>query len=359
MSFEELQGMVSICIDEIINLKQENEIVKKKNLELEKMVNNMLENQKTLINSVSQCFDNIETNRHFINHALDNIKYELQDDMEGEDKYILQFYDFNITIDGIVKEGKSLARFGDGEFAVMAGKSRQKFQRYDERLAERLREIVVSNEEGLMIAVADNYGSLEKYSEDGRQGIRNYMTKEIRLEQRKWLDLSRTYHNAYITRPYVLFADNETDGPLKRFMRLRQIWDKKNVIIIEGSLTRLGVGNDLFSNAARIRRIEAPAVSSFDRYDDILRAAMKYVEEGIIFLIALGPAAGVLVYDLYKAGYQAIDIGHMDLEYEWYLSGTGCRSVVKNKYNNELLGGDQVEDIVDEKFYAQVIEKIC
>ena len=120
MSFEELQGMVSICIDEIINLKQENEIVKKKNLELEKMVNNMLENQKTLINSVSQCFDNIETNRHFINHALDNIKYELQDDMEGEDKYILQFYDFNITIDGIVKEGKSLARFGDGEFAVMA-----------------------------------------------------------------------------------------------------------------------------------------------------------------------------------------------------------------------------------------------
>ena len=81
---------------------------------------------------------------------------------------------------------------------------------------------------------------------------------------------------------------------------------------------------------------------------------MKYVEEGIIFLIALGPAAGVLVYDLYKAGYQAIDIGHMDLEYEWYLSGTGCRSVVKNKYNNELLGGDQVEDIVDEKFYAHV-----
>jgi len=30
----------------------------------------------------------------------------------------------------------------------------------------------------------------------------------------------------------------------------------------------------------------------------------------------LGPTTTVLAYDLYKNGYQAIDIGHVDLEHE-------------------------------------------
>lgn len=357
MSFEELQEIVSTCIDELIQLKQEATILKQKNAKLESLIAGIAESQKTVISNVSQCFDNIESNRHFVNQAIDNIKYELQDDTAGEDKYLIRFYDYDTTIEGI-KDGKSLIRFGDGEFALMAGTARQKFQHYDKRLAMRLREIISSTEEGLMIAVADNYGSLEKYNEDGRQGIRKYMTREIRLEHRAFLDLSRTYHNAYITRPYALFADNGTDAPLKRFRQLKQIWDDRNVIFIEGALTRLGVGNDLFDNAASIRRIEAPATNSFDRYDDILKAALKYADKDVLFLVALGPAARVLVYDLYCAGYQAVDIGHADLEYEWYLNGTGTRSEVKNKYNNEIHGGDQVEDIEDKEYLSQIVEKI-
>ena len=39
-----------------------------------------------------------------------------------------------------------------------------------------------------------------------------------------------------------------------------------------------------------------------------------------IILIALGPTATVLAYDLSKRGYQAIDVGHIDIEYEWFLN---------------------------------------
>lgn len=357
MSFEELQEIVSVCIDEMIRLKQENEVLKQKNTELEKSISGIVESQKVLIHNVSQCFDKIDANRRYTNRAMDNIKYELQDDVAGEDKYLVRFYDDNTTIKGI-KEGKSLIRFGDGEFAIMAGRGRQIFQHYDAGLAGRLREIISINEEGLMIAVADNYGSLEKYSELGKRGIRDYMTKEIRLEHREFLDLGRIYHNAYISRPYVFFADKETDAPLKRFRQLKQIWDDRDVIFVEGALTRLGVGNDLFDNAASIRRIEAPATSSFDRYDDILKAALKHAEKGILFLAALGPSANVLVYDLYRAGFQAVDIGHIDLEYEWYLSGAKERGAVKTKYNNEFRDGDQVEDVEDSEYLAQIIEKI-
>ena len=38
-------------------------------------------------------------------------------------------------------------------------------------------------------------------------------------------------------------------------------------------------------------------------------------------LIALGQTATVLAYDLSEAGLQAIDPGHVDVEYEWYRMG--------------------------------------
>lgn len=38
-------------------------------------------------------------------------------------------------------------------------------------------------------------------------------------------------------------------------------------------------------------------------------------------MISLGPTATVLAYDLFKAGYQAIDFGHVDVEYEWWRMG--------------------------------------
>ena len=96
-----------------------------------------------------------------------------------------------------------------------------------------------------------------------------------------------------------------------------------------------------------------------ERIKDVDLFVRMYYRKKAISLVALGPSAGVLVYDLYCAGFQAVDIGHMDLEYEWYLSSTGERCEVKTKYNNEFHGGDQVEDIEDSEYLAQIIEKIC
>lgn len=38
-------------------------------------------------------------------------------------------------------------------------------------------------------------------------------------------------------------------------------------------------------------------------------------------LIALGPTATVMAYDLADMGYQALDIGNVDIEAEWFLRG--------------------------------------
>lgn len=74
------------------------------------------------------------------------------------------------------------------------------------------------------------------------------------------------------------------------------------------------MGNDLFDNARSIVRILCPAESAFDRYEEIYNEAIKQPKDKL-FLIALGPTAGVLAYDLAMQGYQAIDLGHADLSY--------------------------------------------
>ena len=80
----------------------------------------------------------------------------------------------------------------------------------------------------------------------------------------------------------------------------------------------MGVGNDLLDNASTVVRVLAPAQNAFDKYDEIMTEALK-LSKGSLILIALGPTATALSYDLYKEGYHAVDIGHVDLKYEQYL----------------------------------------
>lgn len=345
MSFEELQEIVSVCLDEIIALKEDNEKLR--------------ENNEKLMEEISFLEHSLASWSRRTKNSLENMKYELNDPrMDKRLLYYPKFYSIEETVKCIVESHCSMARFGDGEFAIMSRTARQKFQRMDDRLAYRLQEIMKVEEDGFLIGIADNYGALDNYNESGRLGIRYYMTDEVREQHARFLDIDRTYHNAYISRPYALFADNMTDAPGKRFAALKQIWEGRNVLFVEGALTRLGVGNDLFDNAESIRRIEAPPTNSFDKYDEILACALENAEPDTLFLIALGPSAGVLAYDLYKAGYQALDIGHVDLEYEWFLNGEGIRTEVKHKYNNEVQDGDVVEDVQDEVYMSQIICRI-
>ena len=337
ISITELQKAVTVCLDEVIRLQKENE-------DLKKQLKQVAQEQQKLLKVVSSMGD------------LENIKYEWND--PNADKggfYYPKFYELEETVEAIVREKRSMARFGDGEFAIMAGRERCLFQNADAKLGERLREVMACEEEGLLIGIPDQYGSLKAFNREGKYGIRPYMTDEVRKEHRQFIDLERIYHNAYISRPYAMYADNHTDGPKQRFRNLQRIWEGRDVIFVEGALTRLGVGNDLFDNAASIRRIVAPPVNSFACYDEILKAALQFAGKDSLFLIALGPSAGVLAYDLFHAGCQALDIGHLDLEYEWYLRGAGGRCTVEYKYNNEFAGGDRVADIQDEGYLSQIV----
>lgn len=68
--------------------------------------------------------------------------------------------------------------------------------------------------------------------------------------------------------------------------------------------------------------------------------------------------ATVLAYDLHKLGYQAIDLGHIDLEYEWFKMGASKKEIITGKYTNEVQNGDVVEDVQDKNYLNQIVADI-
>lgn len=332
-------------------------------LEIQKLqeeVSNFYRDEEQIVHVINTLIEQLKIANLRCDNAIAisrNMKYEIFDPRIVENQRICypMIKSTEETLQEILEKKRSIARFGDGEFAIMANRERQKFQNSNPELGMRLREVIEIKDERLLIGIADNYGNLDRFTQDAADKIRGYMTDEVREEQIQFLDLNRIYANAYVTRPYALMADNMTEAPQKRFENWKKVWDSRNVIVVEGAESRLGAQNNLFDNVATLRRILAPATNSYDCYTDILQSSLNNAKKGDLFLIALGPSAGVLAYDLTMAGYQAIDFGHLDLEYEWFLAGEGTRVPVPYKYNNEFPGDERAQPITDSRYESQII----
>lgn len=288
---------------------------------------------------------------------LDHYAYEIADKLRKKEIILPKICSLEETLRKIVEEHMSISRYGDGEFQIILGNAKDKYQDNNKLLAERLREILVSNLQNHIVALADDYGSVDIYGEKTRNDIRRYMTESKRKQQYQFIDMNKQYYNAYISRPYVYYPKELYNEAGERFEKLKMIWKGRDVVIVEGDKTRMGIGNDLFSETKSLLRIIAPNENAFLVYDEILKKVLDSVAKDKQVLIALGPTATVLAYDLAAYGYWAIDLGHVDLEYEWYLRGNG-KCHIPYKYNNEMVGGSVVTDIKDEQYEKSIICKI-
>lgn len=260
------------------------------------------------------------------------------------------------TIDIIAKKRVSMSRYGDGEFSWMMGIKQNTFQDYSSKMRDRLKEIIGSNHEKHIVCLSDTFGSLNKYNHFAKRFWSEFMVNH-RMEWIQLLNLDKTYYNTNVTRLYMDYKDKSLAN--KRFTYIKKIWDKQDVVIVEGEKTRLGVGNNLFDNAKSIKRVLAPATNAFNRYEEILNEVKKVEKESLI-LIALGPTATILAYDLAKEGFWALDVGHVDIEYEWFLMGAKTKVPVQNKYVNEAakIGGTNIDNSTDSKYLSEIIIKL-
>lgn len=234
-------------------------------------------------------------------------------------------------VEYIMKNHTSLSRFGDGEFRWMLNIHHVSFEEYSDTLANRLREVLTSNEDKLLVAIPRIFNDISYCTYKVKMFWRSFMGKHYDKIY-PYLDPNKIYGDTELTRPYIDYKDKSDSLP--RFQSAKKLWDNRNVVIIEGEKTKLGVGNDLFTNVSSICRIVCPASNAFQEYKKILDIALRQDKNKLI-LIALGPTATILAYDLCKYGYQALDIGHIDIEYEWYLSKTKKKIPVMGKIIRE------------------------
>lgn len=260
------------------------------------------------------------------------------------------------TVDELVKTGKSISRFGDGEFDMIYGIG-MNYQKYNKDLARRLEEIVQSNDPGILIGIPNvfNLEYCNEYTgfatEFWPKWVNKFKFKIVRLLKR-----NRKYYSAQITRFYLDYKDKSNTAEYVK--KLKKLWDQKDVVIIEGEKSRLGVGNDLFDNMKSIERIICPSENAFEIYDKIYNECLK-IDKSKLVLLALGPTATVLSYDLYKAGYHTIDIGHVDIEYEWFLRKATKKIKIEHKYVTEVKDGrTDIQDINDSKYQSEIVAKV-
>ena len=258
--------------------------------------------------------------------------------------------DVDSSIRYIVDHRCSVARYGDGEMKFIIGEQTW-FQPSYSQLKEKLTAILKSDDSSLLVCIPCIFDSLDIYAPE----FRDYWRKYIVRHRRQWyhvIDLHRTYYDAFISRCYLPYKDK---SKAKHYFELwKQLWNGKEILIVEGEKTRLGVGNDLFNNARKIERILGPNTDAFAHYDDIIEKVKKY-DKGRLVLLALGPTATVMAADLSAEGYQAIDIGHLDIEYEWFLRQVDHKVPVEGKFVNEAGAGKHVGELNDETYLRQII----
>lgn len=256
------------------------------------------------------------------------------------------------TLDKIINDKCSVSRFGDGEFSLIYGES-LKFQPYNDEIAHKLKEILISNVKNHIVCIPNVFEEIDWATDKAKK----YWIKYLGLKRNKIykiLKKNKVYYDTQVTRLYIDLKDKNKVG--ERFEKIKLLWENKEIILVEGNKSRLGIGNDLFDYAKSIERIICPSIDAYSKYKEIFNEVIKEDKSKLI-LIALGPTATVLAYELAKEGYKAIDIGHIDIEYEWFLKNAQEKCPVKNKYIGEMDKGDEVEDI-DNFIYKSQIKSI-
>ena len=206
-----------------------------------------------------------------------------------------------------------------------------------------------------MVAIPDRFSALDNFGEAEKYFWRKYMVYN-RDKINKILRFDKQYYDACVSRPYMSFRDKSHCKTY--FEKFKKIYADKDIIFVEGEASRLGYKNDLFSSAKSIRRIICPAKNAFDKYDEIFATCKKYATQNTIFIIALGPTATILAYDLAASGCRALDLGHIDIEYEWFLMGVKKKVPIKNKYINEVKSGRKVSVVEDENYLNEIIANL-
>ena len=296
----------------------------------------------------------------FEDSQIDEMAHSIEGIIKKSSKIAEKRYDIHVrsideTLDRILDKKKSIVRFGDGEFYLI-NKKGIGYQNYDENLSKRLKQILLQgSNDKYDVALPDVFDGLEAYGMYAKVYYTNNFLPGNRKDLVEIESTNNIYSNAFISRPYIDQLDKSKSAAW--FDKLKQIWKDKDILIVEGALTRSGVGNDLFDGTKSIKRILAPSKNAYQKIGQIEQMIRENSEDRLILLM-LGPTAKVVVDDLQDLNNQLVDLGHIDSEYEWFKMGAIYKVRLKNKHTAEFNFDDNIGALHDQTYQNEIIGEI-
>jgi hypothetical protein len=195
----------------------------------------------------------------------------------------------------LVAEGRSLARFGDGEFAMADGGG-MKTQVRDTRLAQRLVEILADSGECL-VGVPNIHPSIDSPK---RTGWNKHLVRGEKL-----LTKGRRYYSSFISRPDSAPWINTPEY----WALIESLWIGHDIVLVRGSDKSLSTPD--LVGATSVREIEAKPRDAWADFPALMAAVGP--PTGARVLLCVGATATVMAVDLCAQGHHAIDLGHLGM----------------------------------------------
>lgn len=263
----------------------------------------------------------------------------------------IRVHSIDETIDELLQTEKSMVRFGDGEIVMIKGVDLM-LQKASAEIADGLKEILLYPHDDLMVTIPGIFDGLSEHHKASRQFWRDHFLF-CRKTYETYCNPNRVYYTTFVSRCYYFAKDRTPCGGW--FAKIRKIWENRDVVIVEGTRTHNGVGNDLLDTARSIERIICPPSDAYSAIPEILEACMTY-EKDRLFLLSVGVAAKFLAAELFRQGYRVLDIGNLDMEYEWYVR----RAPGKCKLEKHDIAGEEAnrKEALRDEAYAAYIEQV-
>lgn len=255
------------------------------------------------------------------------------------------------TIDELLHTDKSMVRFGDGEIVMIRGVNLM-LQQAAPEIGEGLAGILAYQNDDLMVTVPDVFRTLSDHHKASRQFWKDHLLFN-RKTYESYCNKDRVYGSTFVSRCYYFAKDrSRCDG---WFAKIRKIWENRDIVIVEGTRTHNGVGNDLFDSAKSMERIICPPSDAYGALPEIVNACVQY-DRDRLFLLSVGVAAKFLAVELFRRGYRVLDIGNMDMEYEWYLRQAPDKMMIEK----HSIAGEEAnrQAAARDKAYAKYLEQV-
>lgn len=208
------------------------------------------------------------------------------------------------TLDLIYENKLSVSRFGDGEIQMTNTVRECAFETPSYYGTSKLRTVITEKHEKLLICL----------SGDAKGEFWESFWKREFSKFSHYLDF-RLYGNTAISRSTVFHKLEK-----KAVDKWQRIWADRDVVFVTGRGSRFDSDHILFSNIKNKEIVLSQPKGAIDDIPRLLSELSKKSKDTLI-LLALGPAATILAYELTLLGYQAIDIGHINSCYDHVYNG--------------------------------------